>query len=144
MQKRGENPCGLGQFHGIAGKFWLGAAHDDAAGVEVVVECLALAKEFGREQQPQVTAIFLVKAFAIANGDGALDDHHGIGVDIPHEVYDVLYVVGIEEILFRIIVRRCCNDYEICTLVGTCPIECSREAEFLFLEISLDVFVLNG
>ena len=87
----------------------LGISHDDAAGVEVVIECLALAQELRREEQPEVLAsqaavageagcVAHIQTAAVAHGDGALDHHDGIWVDLQNEVYHVLDVVCVKEV----------------------------------------------
>ena len=54
-------------------------AHDDAAGVQVVVEGLALAEEL-RGEDDVVDAVLRTDAVGVAHGDGALDDHQDFGI----------------------------------------------------------------
>ena len=54
-----------------------------------------------------------VKRAGVADGDGALDDHDGIGVDLQHGVDDSLHGTGVEEVLLRVIVRRGSYDHEL-------------------------------
>ena len=107
----------------------LGVAHDDARGIEVVVKGLALAEELGREEEverlsfegwigQELQGVLDVQASAIAHRDGALDDHHSIGIDTEHEVDDILDMVGVEEVLLGVIVRGGRNDDKVGILIG--------------------------
>ena len=70
--------CGLVQ-PGIP----FGAAHDDTAGVEVIVQGFAFAQEFGREDDVLRTQLFAY-AFRVPHGNGAFDDHYRMGIDFLH------------------------------------------------------------
>ena len=118
------------------------SAHDDAARVEVVVECLALAQEFGSEDDV-LAARLLADAFGVAYRNGALDDHDGIGIHLHHQADDFFYVRGVEVVFHRIIVGWCSNHYEVGILIGFFSIGCGFEVEFLFSQIFLYVFVLD-
>ena len=132
-----------------------GTAHDDAAGVEVVVEGLALAEKLGREEEVEVLAlevgieeelqgVALVERAGVTHGDGALDDHHGVGVDAEDEVDDVLDVVGVEEVFDGVVVCRRGDDDEVGIAVGGGAVEGGGEVEVLLGEVFLDIFVLDG
>ena len=69
----------------------IGSAHDDAARVEVVVEGLAFAKEFGCEDDV-VAVHLLADVLGVAHWDGALDNHDGIGIHLFYEFYHLFYV----------------------------------------------------
>ena len=69
----------------------IGSAHDDAARVEVVVEGLALAQEFGCEDDV-VAVHLLADVLGVAHWDGALDNHDGIGIHLFYEFYHLFYV----------------------------------------------------
>ena len=73
-------------------------AHHDAAGVQVVVECLALAKELGAEEDLAV-AQPLAQARGVADGDGRLDDDPGVRVHRAHGGDGGLDGAGVEEVL---------------------------------------------
>ena len=107
----------------------LGIAYDDAAGPEVVFEGLALAEELWGEKEVEMLAfeggighelegILDVEGTGVAYGDGALDDHDGVGVDAQDEVDDVLDVVGVEEVLDGIVVGGGGDDDEVGVAVG--------------------------
>ena len=69
----------------------LRSSHDDAARVEVVVESLAFAQEFGCEDDV-VAVHLLAHIFGVAHWDGALDNHDGIRVHLLYEFYHLFYV----------------------------------------------------
>ena len=126
----------------------LGGAHDDARGVEVVVERLGLAKELGREQQVEPLhaprGVLEVKTTAVANGDGGLDHHHGRGVDRQDKVDDLLHVGGVEVVAHRIVVGRGGYDHEVGVAVGRGSVEGSPQVKVLFGEVTLYILVLDG
>ena len=123
-------------------------AHDNAGGVEVVVERLALAQEFRAEKQVKFPAalgrVLHIEPTGVADGDRGFDDHRGIGVDAQHQVDDLLDVGGIEEVLDRVVVGRRGDDDELRVPVGCGAVEGGGEAEGLLGEVFLDVFVLDG
>ncbi len=126
----------------------LGDANDYAAGIEVVVEGLALAQELGAEQQIEflhaLLLVFHIQRAGIPHGDGTLDDHHGIGVHLQHSIDDGLHSRGVEEVLLRVIVRRGRNDYKLGIAVAGLLVEGGLEAEGPVGQIVLDVVVLDG
>ena len=95
---------------------------NDPAGIEVVVQGLALAQELRGEQQVKpphaLPPVLHVQAAAVAHGDGGLDDHHRVRVDLQHEVYDLLHVRGVEVVAHGVVVGRCGNDDELRVGVG--------------------------
>ena len=143
-QQLGKGVGSRFQFFGTINGEEFGCADDDAAGVEVVVESLALAQELGREEQTQVGTVALVDTLAVAHGDGALDDHHGLRIDTQHEVNDVFNVVGIEEIALRVVVSGRSDNHEVGIAIGRGAIEGGGEAQRLLGKVFFDVFVLDG
>lgn len=63
----------------------LGGAGHDAAGIEVVVERLALAQELGEEEEVEflrpLGGVLHIQATAVSYGYGGLYHHHCIGID---------------------------------------------------------------
>ena len=53
-------------------------------------------------------------------------------------------MAGIEVVLHRVVVCRCGDDHEVRIGVGFGSVECGGQIQFLFGQILLDVFVLNG
>ncbi len=125
-----------------------GVTHNDARGVEIVVEGLALAKELGGEEEIELldafAGVFEVEAAGVAYGDGALDDHHGLGVDFKYEVDDFFYVGGVEVVLHRVVVGGGSDDHEVGVGIGGTSVEGSGEVEGLLCQVLLYVVVLDG
>ena len=132
------------EFFGTINGEEFGRAEDDAAGIEVVVERLALAQKLGSEKQTQVGSIALVDALAIAHGNGTLDNHHGLRIHTQHEVDDVFDVVGVEEVALWVVVGGRGDDHEVGIAIGRGTIKGGGETERFLGEKFFDVFVLNG
>lgn len=138
-----------GVFFGEAGFVDdLGDAGYDARGVEVVVEGLALAEEFGEEEEVELSdstgGVADVEAAAVSYGYGGFYHHDGVGIDAEHEVDHVLYAVGVEEVLDGVVVCRGGDDHEVGVAVGLGSVERGCEVKLLFGEIFLDILVLYG
>ena len=52
-------------------------------------------------------------------------------------------MVGVEIVCYRIIVRRCGYDNEVCVAICFCTIECGGQVKSLFSEIFFNVVILN-
>ena len=118
-------------------------AHDDAGGVEVVVEGLALAEELRREEEAP-GGVLLLQGAGVAHGDGALDDHHGFRVDAQDQLDDLLHVGGVEEVLLGVVVGRGGDDHEVGVAVGGRTVERGGEPQRPGGEVLLDLLVLDG
>ena len=78
LQQGCKSMCGFVQT-GIA----LRSAHNDAAGIEVIIQSLAFSKELRREYHvPGIE--FLAHAFGITYGNGTLDDHDSVRIGTFH------------------------------------------------------------
>ena len=99
-------------------------AHDDTAGVEVVIQRLALAQELRRKQQveflsgkgrsgAELLCILHVQAAAVTHRNGTLDHHHRIRVYFQYQVNHLFHVRRIKIILHRVVVGRSGNHHEI-------------------------------
>lgn len=98
----GKQACkALGSRDGVDVLF--GRAHYDAAGVQVVVERLALAQELGAEENLAV-AQPLAKARGVADGDRRLDDDPGVRVHRANRGDGGLDGARVEEIPVRVVV----------------------------------------
>lgn len=95
----------------------LGRAHHDAAGVQVVVERLALAQELGAEED-LVVAQPLAKARGVADGDGRLDDDPGIRVHRANGGDGGLDGARVEEVPIAVVVGGRCDDGVVGARVG--------------------------
>ncbi len=144
-----EGVGGLGQRFSII-------ADDDAAGVEVVVQRLALAEELRGEDDaghyhPEAAvglalavAELLAHVGGVAYGHGGLDDHGGVGVDFQHQLDDFLYVACVEEVLLGVVVGGGRYHHELGVFVCRTPVEGCRKLKRLLRQIFLDVFVGYG
>ena len=124
-----------------------GNTHNDAAGIEIVVEGFRFAQELRAEEKIELLDAFLlvfhIEAAGITHGDGALDDHHGIGVHLEDCIDNGLHGRGVEEILLRIVVSGGGDDHELGVAVTGLLVEGRFEAQRLVGEIILDVVVLD-
>ena len=131
-------------------------AHDNAGGIEVVIQRFALAEELrGKEDvrdDDLESAVGLALAVAellahgpgVADGHGALDHHHGVGVHLQHQFDHLLHVRRVEEILLRVVVGRSGDDDEFGVTVGRAAVQRSGQGQRLLREVLLDVLVLDG
>ncbi len=143
---------------GVSGLFEGGVveADDDAGGVEIIVECLGFAKELGGEDNlggddleasvclTLAIAVLLTHTDGITDRDGALDDHHSIGVDTEDEVDDILDMMGVEEVLDGVVVGGGCDDNKVGILICCLAVEGCHEVQFLLPQVLLDILVLDG
>ena len=126
----------------------LGNAHDDTAGVEVVVEGLGFAQELGAEQEIKLLhallLVFEVEAAGVAHRDGALDDHHCVGIDLENRIDDSLHGRGVEEVLLGVVVGGGSDDHKLGIAIAGLLVEGGLKREGLVGQIILDVVVLDG
>ena len=133
-------------------KFWvinnLRIPYNDTTWVKVVIKSLALTQKFGREEKVELLhatlCILDVKTARIAYRNGTLNHHYGIRIYFKHEVYHLFYVTRIEVISDRVIVSRSGYYHEVGISISCTAIERSRKIKFLFSQILLNIFVLNG
>ena len=71
--------------------------------------------------------VFHIEAAGIAYGDGALDDHHGVGVHLQHQVNNLFHVRGVEEVLGAIVVGRRSDNHEVGITVTRLAVQCGME-----------------
>ena len=71
-------------------------AHDDAARIEIIIECLALTKELRRKEQVEflhaLLGILQIETTGITHRDGTLDHHYCIRIHLQYQVDNLLYV----------------------------------------------------
>ena len=138
----------------ILGTEHLGEAHDDARGIEIVVQGLALAQEFGREEQAELPVrptaageefgILRVQAPAIAHGDGRFYHHRCLGIYLQHQIDNVLYVVRVEEVLHGVVVSRCRYHHKVGISISRAAVQSGGKVKFPFRKVLLYIFVLYG
>ena len=100
----------------------IGTAHDDAAGVKVVVECFGLAKELGSEEDV-VGACSLSGALGVADGYRRFDDDDCLGIHLDDKVDDLIDVCRVEVIGRRVIVGGGGNHHILGLAIGLLAIE---------------------
>ena len=117
--------------------------HDDAAGVEIVIQRFGLPQKL-RAEDDVPALIFFPDRSREAHRDGGLDDHDGLGIHLHHQLDDRLHRRGIEEVLPTVVVGRGGNDHEVRVPVGRFPVQRSGQVEILFRKVSFNVVILNG
>ena len=120
----------------------LRSAHDDAARVEVVIQCLALPQKL-RGEDDVFRARLPADAFRVPYRYRTFDHHDGIRVHALDEFYDLLHVARVEVVLYRIVVGRGCYHHEVSVPVGRRPVEGRHEVKVLLSKVFLDVVVLD-
>ena len=123
-------------------------AHHDAAGMQVVVECLALAQELWAEEDLAV-AQSLSQARGIAHGDRRFDDDPGVRVHRAHGGDGGLDGGSVEEVLIGIVVGGRGDDGVVGARIGLGHVHGSVQVELAlprlcFRQESLDLVVLDG
>ena len=111
-------------------------------GIQVVVEGFGFAKELGAEEQPG-GGVLLPEGGGVAHGDGALDDHHGGGINLQDQPDDLLHVRGVEEVPHRIVVRRRGDHDEVSIGIGGPGVQGGGEGQRLLRQVLDDVLVLD-
>ena len=118
------------------------ASHDDARGVEIVVEGFAFAEKFGGEEE--VAAVeALAQLRGVAYGDGAFDDDNGVLVDTHHFAHHAFDGRGVEEVALHVVVGRRGDDDKVGFGIGFRPIESGGQLKRFFGKIALYIFVSN-
>jgi len=127
-------------------------ADDDATRIEVVVERLGFAEEFGAEDDV-VGVEFLADMCCIADGDCGFDHDGWLGGTIcggvQDEPDDGFYGAAVEEVLLGVVVGRCGNDDVVGVCVsagcvcGCCEVKFAG-AGFGFGKVLFYVVVLDG
>jgi len=118
-------------------------ADNDTRRVEIVVEGLGFAEEFGRKEDI-VAVVFAADGLGVTYGDGRFDDHDGRWVDTEDGLDDILYSGSVEVIALTIIVCRSGYDDIFRIFVRGLSIEGRSKIELFFCEIFLDVLILDG
>ena len=142
----GKQACeALGSRNGVG--VILRRAHHDAAGVQVVVERLALAQEL-RAEEDLLVAQPLTKARSVADRDGRLDDDPGVQVNRAHGGDGGLDGARVEEIPVGIVVGGRSDDDEVGARIGLRHVHGGVQVELALPRLglrqeSLDFVVLD-
>ena len=135
-----ESGEGAGGFVQVRVAF--GASHDDARGIEVVVEGFAFAEKFGGEEE--VAAVeALTQLRGVTYGDGAFDDDDGVLVDAHHFAHHTFDGRGVEKVALHVVVGRRGDDDKVGFSIGFRPIESGGQLKRFFGKIALYIFVSN-
>lgn len=86
--------------------------------------------------------ILQIEAASITHRYGALDNHHGVGGHIKHQIDNLLYMCSIEIVLYGVVVGGCCDHHEVGILISRLAIKSSSKVEFLLCQIFLYIIVL--
>ena len=147
-RKVGDSADGIVLFLEFGIIYQIRYSDDYAARVQIVVQCLALAKELGGEEQVEFPDSLLpvpdIQAAAVAHRDGGLDDHHCVRVDLQHQIDDLLHVAGVEVVPDRVVVGRGRDDHEVRVGVGPASVKGGCEVQRFLGKILLYVLVLDG
>lgn len=94
-------------------------AGDDATGVEVVLERMALAQKLRGEDDLEL-GVFSAYILGVTNGDGGLNDYGDIGIKLLGEVEDALDARGVKIVRDVVVVSwRCYDDIvRVCVRLG--------------------------
>lgn len=106
------------------------AADHDAARVQVIIQCPALAQKLRREQQPRA-AEPAHDALRIADRHRGLDDHEHAKIDPADERKHRLDGRGVEEVAVGVIIRRRGDDDHVGRAVGPLGVRGRRERQRL-------------
>lgn len=117
-------------------------AHHDAAGVQVVVESLALAQELRAEEDLVVTQP-LAQARGVADGDGRLDDDPGVRVHRAHGGDGGLDGARVEEVPVRVVVSGRSDDGVVGARIGLGHVEGGMQVELALPRLGLRKEALN-
>ena len=126
----------------------LRCAHHDAAGVQVVVERLALTQEL-RAEEDLAVAQPLAQARGVADGDGRLDDDPGARVHRAHGGDSGLDGARVEEVPIGVVVGGSGDDGVVGARVGLRHVDGGVQVELALprlclREEALDLVVLDG
>ena len=149
--------CGVGALREQAGELLGGynglgvvlrRAHHDAAGVQVIVESLALAQEL-RAEEDLAVAQPLTQARRIADGNRRLDDDPGIRVHRANGGDGGLDRRSVEKVPIAVVVGRRGDDGVVSARIGLCHVDGGMQVELTLTRLglrqeALDLVVLDG
>ena len=144
LREQAGEPLRRGDGIGVV----LRRANHDAAGMQVVVERLALAKELGAEEDLTV-AQPLTQARGVAHRDGGLDDDPGVRVHRAHGGDGGLDGARVEEVPVAVVVGGRGDDGVVGARVGLGHVDGGVQVELALPRLglrqeALDLVVLDG
>ena len=86
-----------------------------------------------RAEDDIVTVVLLTNRSCKADRNRGLDDHDGIRIILDDQLDNCFNRRGIKEVLLAIVVGRCCDDNEVCILIGSFSIKCGCQVQVLSL-----------
>ena len=117
-----------------------GTSHNDARGIEVVVESFAFAQKFGGEEE--IAAVeALAQLRGVAYGNSTFDYNDGAIIDAHHFAHHAFDGRGVEEVALYVVVGRRGDDDKVGFGIGFRPVEGGGQVKRFFGEIALDIFV---
>ena len=119
------------------------AGDDDPGGIQVIVQRLGFAEEFGAENQV-LRVVLLSGSLGEAHGDSGFDDHGCSRVDFEDLFDDGFHGGAVEEVLFTVVVGGSRDDDEVGGFVSVFRVQGGGQVKFLLGQIFFDVFVLDG
>ena len=130
-------------LHGI--RPLLRRSHDNAGGIQVVVQRLTLAEELRREDNAvRVFRVLLVQSRSESDRHGGLHNHGAVIVHGEHLLDNAFHRRSVEIVLLRVVVSRGGDDHDVSRGVRRAPVGGGGEAQRLFCEVLLDVFISDG
>jgi hypothetical protein len=118
------------------------STHNDTARVQVVVQSLRLTQEL-RTEDDVITVVLFTNRSCKANRNRRLDDHDSIRIILDYQLDDSFNCRSIKEVLLAVIVGRCCDNNEVCILVGGFSVQRCRQVQVFLCQILLNVLVPN-
>ena len=117
-------------------------SHNDAGRVQIVVQRLGFPQKF-RRKQDVLRVILRPDVLRVPDRYRRFDDHHGIRIDLLHQLDDRLHGRRVKIVLLRVVIRRRRNDDEIRIPVSRGPVGGCRQIQRPLREIPLNVLILN-
>lgn len=115
---------------------------NDPARIEVVIQGPAFAQELGRKNDV-LRLHLLSNAFGISDRNRTFDHHDRIRIDPLDDFDDGLHAGRIEEVLHRIIIRRCGDHDKVGNPIGTFGIERRPQIQRFGFQVLLNLLIHN-
>ena len=116
--------------------------HNDTARIQIIIQRTALAQKF-RRKNDILRMHLLPNALGIADGDRTFNHHDRFRVDPLDNFDDGLHAGRIEEVLHRIIIRRCGDHDEVGNPIGAFGIERRPQFQRFGFQVLLNLLIHN-